>query len=77
MENNSRIVHCDDALVWLENSPVLLGCSLVASMPDISEFHGYTLSAWKDWFVKTASLVLSRTPDEGVTEAQLRMLFLK
>jgi hypothetical protein len=67
MENNSRIVHCDDALVWLLNSPVLDGCSLVASMPDISEFHGHTLSAWKDWFVKTASLVLSRTPDEGVT----------
>jgi hypothetical protein len=43
------------------------GCSLIASMPDISEFHGYTLAAWKEWFFKTASLVLSRTPDEGVT----------
>lgn len=67
MENNNRVVHCEDALVWLENSPVLEGCSLIASMPDISEFHGYTLAAWKEWFTKTATLVLSRTPDEGVT----------
>ena len=67
MENINRIVHCEDALVWLENSPVLDGCSLVASMPDISEFHGFTLNAWKDWFTQTASLVLSRTPAEGVT----------
>jgi hypothetical protein len=36
-------------------------------MPDISEFHGYTLEAWKDWFINTAKLVLSRTPDDGVT----------
>ncbi|MBC7537446.1 MAG: SAM-dependent methyltransferase [Bacteriovorax sp.] len=67
MENNNRVVHCEDALVWLENSPVLDGCSLIASMPDISEFHGFTLAAWKDWFFQTARLVLSRTPAEGVT----------
>jgi hypothetical protein len=64
---NNRVVHCEDALVWLEKSPVLDGCSLIASMPDISEFHGYTLAAWKDWFFQTAKLVLARTPDEGVT----------
>lgn len=63
----SRVVHCDDALVWLEQSSVLEGCSLVASMPDISEFHGYTLEAWKEWFTSTAKLVLSKTPEMGVT----------
>ncbi|MFA6237866.1 MAG: hypothetical protein WC635_11100 [Bacteriovorax sp.] len=63
----TRIVHCEDALVWLENSPVLEGCSLIASMPDISEFHGFSLEKWKDWFTNTAGLVLSRTPDYGVT----------
>ena len=36
-------------------------------MPDISEFHGYSLEAWKEWFINTAKLVLSRTPNEGVT----------
>lgn len=63
----TRTVYCEDALVWLQNSPVLEGCSLIASMPDISEFHGYSLEAWKEWFVNTAKLVLSRTPDLGVT----------
>lgn len=63
----SRIVYCEDALVWLEKNPVLSGCSLIASMPDISEFHGHSLEQWKEWFFNTAKLVLSRTPDEGVT----------
>lgn len=63
----TRIVHCVDALVWLKEGPVLEGCSLVASMPDISELHGFTLKAWSDWFTSTASLVLSKTPDQGVT----------
>ncbi|MGZ3789176.1 MAG: SAM-dependent methyltransferase [Bacteriovorax sp.] len=67
MDQAKRTVYCDDALVWLEKTPVLEGSSLIASMPDISEFHGYTLEAWKDWFTKTAALVLSKTPEMGVT----------
>lgn len=67
MENINRTVHCDDALNWLLNNPVLEGSSLLASMPDISEFHGKSLKAWKEWFFQSASLILSRTPDEGVT----------
>lgn len=67
MENKKRVVHCEDAILWLQNSPVLEGCSLIASMPDISEFHGHTLASWKEWFTAAATLVLSRTPDEGVT----------
>lgn len=61
-----RTVHCDDAIEWLTNSPVLEGCSLVASMPDISEFPKFTLTEWKEWFISTAKLILSKTPDEGV-----------
>ena len=67
MESINRVVHCEDALEWLLNSPVLEESSLIASMPDMSEFHGYTFALWKEWFVKTATLVLSRTPDKGVT----------
>lgn len=66
-EAPARTVYCEDALVWLETNPVLEGSSLVASMPDISEFHGFTLEAWKEWFTNTAKLVLSKTPDDGVT----------
>ena len=62
-----RSVFCEDAISWLESKDVLQGCSLVTSMPDISEFPGHTLPEWKNWFTQTASLVLSRCPADGVT----------
>lgn len=62
-----RTVHCADALAWLGEQGVLAGCSLITSMPDVSEFPSYSLDEWKDWFVRTAGLVLSRCPDDGVT----------
>lgn len=64
---SNRVVYNEDALNWLERSPILEGCSLIASMPDISEFHGISLVAWKEWFIKTAALVLARTPSDGVS----------
>ena len=69
MENNSdRIVFCTDAIEWLESETKesLAGSSMVASLPDISEFTNYTLEKWKIWFETTASLIMSRTPDDGV-----------
>lgn len=62
-----RTVHCEDALGWLERQEVLSGASLVASLPDISEFPQYSLDRWKEWFIQGASLVLSRCPGEGVS----------
>jgi hypothetical protein len=62
-----RIVYCDDAILWLKNAPVTSESSLIASMPDISEFHATSLADWKKWFTDTAALVLSKTPDEGVS----------
>lgn len=64
---SERKIICDDAIAWLESQQILTGCSLVASMPDISEFSGYSLKEWKDWFSQTAELILSRAPDDGVT----------
>jgi hypothetical protein len=68
VNNPERIVECADALVWLEanSKESLAGSSLVASMPDISEFTNYSLEQWKSWFTNTASLIMSRTPDDGV-----------
>ena len=63
----SRIVHCEDAIKWLNESPILEGHSFIASMPDISEFPKFTLSEWKDWFQSTAELILKKTVDDGVT----------
>lgn len=62
-----RTVYCEDALEWLEQNPALVGCSLIASMPDISEFTGFSLEQWKEWFYNTAKLVLSRTSEDCVT----------
>ncbi|MBJ6760640.1 SAM-dependent methyltransferase [Myxococcaceae bacterium JPH2] len=61
-----RTVHCEDALKWLEASPVLEGCSVVASLPDVSEFPALSVAEWKEWFVRAAGLVLSRVPPNGV-----------
>lgn len=39
----------------------------MTSLPDISEFPKLSLHEWKEWFVRAATLVLSKTPDDGVT----------
>jgi hypothetical protein len=62
----SRVVHCADAVAWLRARPVLAGCSVVTSLPDVSELPGLTLAAWRSWFVASAALVMSRCPDDGV-----------
>lgn len=64
---SQRTVHCTDAIEWLKAQSTLDGCSLLASMPDISEFPGYTLSQWKEWFTSTAELILSKSDPMGVT----------
>lgn len=66
-QKSQRLVFCEDAGLWLKNKEVLQDCSLVASLPDISEFPSYTLEQWQEWFVDMATLILSRTPEEGVT----------
>jgi hypothetical protein len=61
-----RQVECADVLAWLEERQTLAGCSIIASMPDFSEFPSWSLAEWQHWFTQTAKLVLSRTPDDGV-----------
>jgi hypothetical protein len=61
-----RTIYVEDALKWLESRGPQKGASFITSMPDYSEFPSLTLSEWKDWFTKAATLVLSRCPDDGV-----------
>ncbi len=61
-----RTVHCTDALGWLQAQDVLTGCSIVTSLPDVSELGGMPLPVWRRWFVDAARLVLSRLPEDGV-----------
>ncbi len=64
---SNRIVHHGDAIKWLEKQEVLSGCSVITSLPDISEFPKFNLSEWKKWFIDAATLVLSKCPDNGLT----------
>ncbi len=61
-----RTVHCQDALAWLHAQDPLPGCSLVTSLPDLSELSELDLESWKAWFVQAAELVISKTPDDGM-----------
>lgn len=63
----TRTIHHANALEWLAQSPILEGCSIITSMPDISEFPLMSLGEWKSWFTSAAELVLSKCPDNGVT----------
>lgn len=62
-----RLVHTADALAWLAEHSPLERSSLVASLPDISEFPGWSVADWSRWFCETARLILEKTPEEGVT----------
>lgn len=66
MSEPSRTVLHADAIDWLRDHPLQAGCSVVASMPDVSEW-GVTLAAWKPRFKEAARLCLRATPPDGVT----------
>lgn len=61
----ARTVHCADALTWLAQQGTLGGCSVVTSLPDVSEV-GLSLEPWKRWFGEAAGAVLRAIPDDGV-----------
>ena len=63
----TREVFCHDAIVWLQNYVEVEKCSFLGSLPDISEFPGFSLSEWKDWFETAAGLILSKTSSSGVS----------
>lgn len=66
MHDARRTVHHTDALTWLAEHPAHPGCSLIASMPDVTEW-GVTLAVWEARFVEAARLCLEATPPDGIT----------
>jgi len=64
--SSNRTLYCEDVLEFLRARERLDGASIVASMPDFSEFPKLSLEEWKAWFTETAKLIFSRTPDDGV-----------
>jgi hypothetical protein len=61
-----RTVHHADALQWLRDNAPLEGCSIVTSLPDVSELSGMTLPVWQAWFEDAARQTLRSVPDLGV-----------
>jgi hypothetical protein len=66
MREPSRTVFCEDALGWLKAQGTLQGCSLITSLPDVSELGTVSLETWKSWFKNAARATLAACPDDGV-----------
>ncbi|MFT6397389.1 MAG: hypothetical protein ACJAYU_002142 [Bradymonadia bacterium] len=62
-----RIVHCKDAIPWLEEHGPVEGASVITSLPDVSGLPKLSLDEWKAWFVGAAERCVNATPDDGVT----------
>ncbi len=62
---NSREVHVADALEWLATRGVLGGCSVLTSLPDVSE-TGMSLQRWRTWFVDAAARVCAALDEQGL-----------
>lgn len=62
-----RELFCSDVFEWLNQNPLTDGTSVVASMPDFSEFSNTTLDEYKNIFTDMAEKVLIATPSNDVT----------
>ena len=62
----SREVFQEDALEWLGKRAPLPSSSLVASLPDYSEFPKLSLAEWKIWFEEAACAIMRSCPERGV-----------
>jgi hypothetical protein len=67
MTKLDRHLICGDAIEWLQSNAIAQDASIIASMPDISEFPQLSLSEWKNWFGDTAEIILKATPENQVT----------
>ncbi len=56
-----------DVLDWLNQNELPPKTSIVASIPDISEFHSTDINSYRQKFIDIAGLILEKTPADGVT----------
>ncbi len=62
-----RQVDCCDAVQWLKDYEKKDGHSMVLSIPDISEFSGWSEEKYKEFFINVSKLALEKTGDHDVT----------
>ncbi len=62
-----REVFCEDVNSWFVNNQLTSKSSIVASIPDISEFQGISVQEYRSTFINFAKLFLEKTPDDMVT----------
>jgi hypothetical protein len=62
----SRVVHHAEAVAWLRARGCLDGCSVITSLPDVSEIPALDLAGWTRWFEDAAALAIDVVPDDGV-----------
>ena len=55
-----------EALAWLAEHPAPPYCSVITSLPDLSELPERGFSGWKSWFGEAARSVLRWTPAPGL-----------
>ncbi len=68
-----REVVVDDAVAFLQGRS-LEGCSIVSSIPDVTE-TGMAMAAWLQWFSDVARLMVEKLPDDGflvLTQTDIR-----
>lgn len=59
-----RVVHCADAVGWLEHAGRISGACAITSLPDVSEMR-MKLADWRTWFLEATRRVIDCVPDES------------
>ena len=60
-----RLIYQAEALSWLSSTPTPPDCSVVTSLPDVSEMSPMSLTQWRHWFESTVVTILRWVPANG------------
>ncbi len=60
----ARVVHCADAIPWMQERGCIDGACAVTSLPDVSEVN-MELGRWRAWFLGAVKLVVEAVPAES------------
>jgi hypothetical protein len=64
-ETRTQCIVQADALEWLRSFAAPADCSIVTSLPDVSELPELDLADWRAWFLDTAAALIRWLPESG------------